>query len=103
VTRRCYVLPVCCFVIVLGLLGPRVAFLVTWLATNRVAVAFHNGFVVPFLGLLFLPWTVLLYTLAYAPVGGVSGAGWFLVALGVLADVAGYISGPAQRRRAAIA
>jgi hypothetical protein len=90
-------------VIVLGLLGPRVAFLVTWLATNRVTVAFHSGFVVPFLGLLFLPWTVLLYTLAYAPVGGVSGVGWLLVALGAVADVASYVSGPAQRRRAAIA
>ena len=53
----------CCLTVILILLGPRVAFLATWLATNRVAVAFHHGFAVPFLGLIFLPWTALLYTL----------------------------------------
>jgi len=89
--------------VVLSLLGPRVAFLLTWLATNRVTLAFHDGFIVPFLGLLFFPWTVLMYTLAYAPIGGVTGVGWFFVVLGVLADVGSYVSGPAQRRRAALA
>ena len=89
----------CCLLVVLSLLGPRVAFLVTWLATNRVAVAFHDGWVVPLLGLVFLPWTALLYTLAYAPVGGVSGLGWLFVGLGVLADLGSYVSGPYQRRR----
>jgi hypothetical protein len=89
----------CCVLVVLSLLGPRLAFLFTWLATNRVTVAFHSGFLVPFLGLIFLPWTVLLYTLAYAPVGGVSGVGWLFVALGVLADLSSAASGPYQRRR----
>jgi hypothetical protein len=92
---------VCCFLVILSLLGPRIAFLFTWIATNKVTVAFHDGWVVPLLGVIFLPWTTLLYTLAYAPVGGVSGAGWFLVGLGVLADIAGYVAGPAQRRRQA--
>ena len=91
----------CCFVIVLSLLGPRVAFLATWLATNRVSVAFHNGFIVPFLGLIFLPWTVLIYALAYAPVGGVSGLGWLFVGLGFVADIGSYASGGYQRRRQA--
>ena len=81
---------VCCLLILLSLLGPR------------VAVAFHDGFLLPFLGLLFFPWTVLLYTLAYAPIGGVSGFGWLLVALGALADVGSYVSGPVQRRRSAM-
>ncbi len=94
----------CCLAVILTLLGPRVAFLVTWLATNRVAVAFHHDFVVPFLGLIFLPWTALLYTLSYAPVGGVSGLGWLFVGLGVLADLGSYASGGYRRgRRAAVA
>ena len=89
----------CCLVAVLSLLGPRVAFLVTWLATNRVSIAFHQGFLVPLLGLLFLPWTVLLYTLAYAPTGGVKGIGWLFVGLGLVADLGSYGSGGYQRRR----
>jgi hypothetical protein len=94
---------VCCLLILLSLLGPRLVFLGTWISTSRVAVAFQDGFLLPFLGLLFFPWTVLLYTLAYAPIGGVSGIGWFVVALGVLADVGSYVSGPVQRRRSAMA
>jgi len=89
----------CCLVALMSLLGPRIAFLVTWLATNRVSVAFHSGFVVPFLGLLFLPWTTLLYTLAYSPVGGVKGIGWLVVGLGLLADLGAYGSGGTARRR----
>lgn len=89
----------CCLAVILILLGPRVAFLATWLATDRVAVAFHHGFVVPFLGLIFLPWTTLLYTLSYAPVSGVSGLGWLFVGLGVLADLGSYTSGGYQQKR----
>lgn len=88
----------CCFVMVLGLLGPRFAFLYTWLFTDRVTLAFSGGFLWPLLGLLFLPWTALVYTLAYAPIGGVSPLGWFLVFLGFLADIATYSSRQAQRR-----
>jgi hypothetical protein len=90
---------VCCIIAVLSLLGPRVAFLVTWLATNRIDLAFKGGWGLPLLGLIFFPWTVLLYTLSYAPVGGVTGVGWVLVGLGVLADLTSYISGPVARRR----
>ena len=89
----------CCILAVLSLLGPRVAFVVTWLATDKVDLAFKGGWGWPLLGVIFFPWTVLLYTLSYAPVVGVSGFGWVLVGLGVLADLVSYASGPASRRR----
>jgi hypothetical protein len=90
---------VCCILAVLSLLGPRVAFIVTWLATDKVDLAFKGGWGVPLLGVIFFPWTALLYTLSYAPVIGVTGFGWVLVVLGVLADLTSYVSGPAARRR----
>jgi hypothetical protein len=88
----------CCFVMVLGLLGPRFAFLYAWIFTDRVSLAFSGGWFVPLLGLLFLPWTALVYVLAYAPVGGVSALGWVFVALGFVADIATYSSRAAQQR-----
>jgi hypothetical protein len=88
----------CCFVLVLGLLGPRFAFLYTWIFTDRVSIAFSGGWILPLLGLLFLPWTALVFVLAYAPVVGVSPLGWFLVFLGFLADIATYSSRSAQQR-----
>jgi hypothetical protein len=89
---------VCCFVLVLGLLGPRLAFLYLWLFTPMVSDAFGGGWIVPLLGLLLLPWTSLLYTLAWSPLLGVTGIGWFVVALGVVFDLATYSGRAAQRR-----
>lgn len=89
----------CCLLVILSLFGPRFAFFITWLTTQRVAVAFHSGFAAPLLGLIFMPWTALVYTYAYAPVTGVSTLGWFFVGLGLLADLGSYAAGPAQRAR----
>ena len=90
----------CCLFLAVGLLGPRFAFLGVWLfsSPNRVTLAFHGGWVWPLLGLLFLPWTALVYVLAYAPVTGVSPVGWLFVALGFIADLGTYSSRSAQKR-----
>lgn len=88
----------CCFVLVLGFLGPRFAFLWVWLATARVDVAFSGGFWLPLAGMLFLPWTSLVYVFAYAPGIGVSPLGWVFVALGLFLDIATYAGRSAQER-----
>ena len=88
----------CCFALILGLLGPRVAFIWVWLATARVDLAFNGAFWLPLAGMLFLPWTALFYVLAYAPVAGVSTLGWFVVACGLLLDIATYSSRVVQQR-----
>ena len=49
-----------------------------------------DSWIWPLLGLVFLPWTTIMYVLAWGPVYGVSGAGWILVALGVFFDLASY-------------
>jgi hypothetical protein len=90
----------CCLFLAVGLLGPRLGFLGVWLfsSPNRVSLAFQGGWLLPLLGLLFLPWTVLFYVLAYAPVTGVSPIGWLFVALGFIADLGTYSSRSAQKR-----
>jgi hypothetical protein len=89
----------CCFVLILGFLGPRLAFLWVWLFNStRISLAFGGSFWWPLLGLLFLPWTALAWVAAYAPVGGVTGIGWAVVALGFLLDIASYSSRAAQNR-----
>lgn len=65
--------------------------LLWWLFGDRVGAAF-DSWIVPLLGLLFFPWTTLAYVLMWSAVGGVSGAEWLVVALGVLLDVASYSS-----------
>ena len=88
----------CCFVLVLGFLGPRFAFLWVWLATARVEIAFDGSFWLPLAGMIFLPWTSLAYVLAYAPMVGVSPLGWAIVVLGLALDLATYVGRTAQQR-----
>ena len=53
---------------------------------------------VGFIGFLFLPYTTLAFVLMDNLIDPINGFGWFVVALGFLADVASY-GGAAQNRR----
>ncbi|HET6712370.1 MAG TPA: hypothetical protein VFI59_01475 [Actinomycetota bacterium] len=86
-----------CLIVLMALIGPRVALVFTWIFTNLVDRAFED-WVVPALGLIFLPWTTFLYVLVYNPVEGVSFLGWLIVVLGLLADLGSYTYGAKSRR-----
>jgi hypothetical protein len=86
----------CCLLLIAGGLGPRIAVLAWWIFGDKVDVAF-DGWVLPLLGLLLLPWTTLFYVLIWS-VGGVSGAEWLFVALGVVLDIATYGARSAKAR-----
>jgi hypothetical protein len=89
----------CCFAASIMFLGPRFAFLVYWLmAPIRVAAAFAQfnlPWLVGWLGLLFAPWTTLMFVLVFP----LNGFDWIWLGFGVAADVAGYMGGYANRRR----
>jgi len=80
-------------------LGPRIALAVWWIFGEKVDVAFST-WIWPLLGLLVLPWTTLFYVIVWSAVGGVSGAEWLFVALGVVFDVATYSARSARARYA---
>lgn len=75
-----------CLFALLAAFTPRLALTLVWIFTNMVDRAF-SGFVIPLLGLIVLPYATLFYVLAWSPGGGVSGAGWLLVALGFVCDI----------------
>jgi hypothetical protein len=78
--------------------APRLALVFVWIFTNMVTRAFDT-FVLPLLGLVFLPWTTLFYVLAYDPLAGVTGIGWAFVILGFFFDISSYLgSGYGGRR-----
>jgi hypothetical protein len=89
-----------CIVALIGMAAPRFAIFLLWLFSDRMAIAF-NGFFEAFLGFLFLPFTTLFFALVYAPVGGVSGFGWLIVAFGLILDISSYSSGAKARADAA--
>ena len=90
-----------CFIAVVAMVSPRLAIFLIWLFGDRMDIAF-DSFWEGFLGFLFLPWTTLAWAVAYAPIKGVTGFGWFIVILAFLVDIGSYTSGyRARRARAA--
>ena len=86
----------CCFLTLFMLLGPRVAGIFWWIAqparwVGTSAVAAFDTWIWPMLGLLFVPFTTLMYV-AVAP-GGVTSWDWLWIGLAVLADIASYTGG----------
>ena len=86
----------CCVLVLLAFLGPRLVIFLLWLFTNYLSRAFDT-FLWPLLGFLFLPWTTIAFAIAQNELGGLSGLGLIVVALGFLADI-GVIGGGARRR-----
>jgi hypothetical protein len=81
------------------MLSPRLGIIFLWAFTNYVSLAFET-WVWPALGLVFLPWTTLLYILVAAPAGGISFWGWLFVALGLLSDIASHVNTYSSRNEA---
>ncbi|MEA3326209.1 MAG: hypothetical protein U9R53_02740 [Chloroflexota bacterium] len=81
----------CCFFTTVLFLGPRAAILVWWLIEPLYYRVVFKGFVWPLLGLIFAPWTTLMY-LIVAP-GGVFGLDWLWLGTAIFADLATYAGG----------
>jgi len=87
---------VCCILVVLALVGPRLALVLLWLFSNYLTRA-YDSFVIPFIGFFILPWTTIAYAIAQNAFGGLNALGLIIVILGFLGDI-GVIGGGARNR-----
>jgi hypothetical protein len=89
----------CCFFAALLFFGPRLGFLIWWLiAPVRVSAALNNfnlPWLVGILGLIFTPWTILMYTIIFP----LNGFDWIWIGLALLADVTSYVGGYHNRQQ----
>jgi hypothetical protein len=89
----------CCLFATLLFFGPRLAFLVFWLlAPVRVSAAFATfnlPWLVGLMGLIFAPWTTLMYILIFP----MTGFDWIWLGLGLACDIASYVSGYHHRQK----
>ena len=87
----------CCLFTVLVAAGPRFGFLLWWLIQPmRINTAFPSV-LWPILGVIFLPWTTIMWVLV-AP-GGITGFDWVWIGLALLADLATYAANGESGRR----
>ena len=90
-----------CLFLFIMMLSPRLGIIFLWAFTNYVQRSFDT-WIWPALGLVFLPWTTLLYILVAAPAGGITFWGWLFVALGLLSDISSHVNTYASRNQAQV-
>lgn len=94
-----------CLVGLIAFFMPRVAIVLLWLFSTFITDAFRalsspfNGVMLPILGLIFLPYTLLAYCLAMNQHGSVDGLWIVLMVVAVLFDL-GVIGGGHRARKA---
>jgi hypothetical protein len=93
----------CCAFLSLVLLGPRIFGAFWWIfQPARWQLAFGNLFsnglwwIWPMLGIVFLPWTTLMFVIV-SP-GGVVGWDWLWIGLMLVSDIASYTGGIGRKR-----
>ena len=77
----------CLFAIFAGTF-PRLGTLIIWLAWPELfSDAFNDAWFWPVLGIIFLPFTTLMYVLLWSTSRGIDGFDWFWLGLAVLLDL----------------
>ncbi|MFC1879225.1 hypothetical protein ACFLZW_04870 [Chloroflexota bacterium] len=86
----------CCVISALLAFGPRIALIVYWLfpAGKIRVVKVFDGWLMPILGVIFLPWTTLAF-LMLSPVDGLFSWAFFILAF--LVDLGSYFGGYKSR------
>lgn len=70
-----------CLFVMFAALAPRLGVFLIWLARPQLVDAAFDTFIIPLAGIIFLPFTTLMYLLLYTP--GVGLSGWDLLWLGL--------------------
>ncbi len=79
-----------CLFAMLAAMFPRVGAVILWLARPAMfTTAFNGSWFWPLLGVIFLPFTTIMYVLLVGPTG-LTGWDWLWIALAVVLDVSHY-------------
>jgi len=86
-----------CLLALMSAFAPRLVFLIIWIARPAYIDAVFDTFILPLLGLIFLPFATLMWVLLDAPPVGVQGFDWLWIGLAVLLDLSHYATAYSQR------
>jgi len=87
----------CLFALMAGLF-PRLALFIVWVARPALVSAAFSTWIFPLLGIIFLPFTTLIYLFLWAP-GGIHGFDWFWIGLAALLDLGHWAASATQRNQ----
>jgi hypothetical protein len=66
--------------------APRAMLILAWIFSDRWARVWGGDFLVPLLGIIFLPFTTIMYMLSWSPTG-IQGWDWLWIILGLILDL----------------
>ena len=75
-----------CLLAIAASLAPRLVLIIMWIVGPRRTNTFET-FIWPLLGIIFVPYTTIMYVLVWSPVTGVVGWDWLWIGLGVWMDL----------------
>ncbi len=78
--------------------APRVVLVLAWIFSDRWPVVWGDAWLVPLLGIIFLPFTTVMYMLVWTK-GGIEGWDWLWIALGLFVDLTHYAQAAVNRNR----
>ncbi len=88
-----------CLLAIFAGMFPRFALIIFWIARPERMDATFTTALWPVLGIVFLPFTTLIYVLLYTPGIGVTGSDWLWITLAVILDL-GHWGATASQRNA---
>ena len=77
---------------------PRLALIMFWIARPERVDDIFTTVLWPVLGIIFMPFTTLIYVLLYVPRIGVTGSDWWWVGLAVFLDLCHWAATAGQGR-----
>src|SRR3954452_20918990 len=86
-----------CLFVLMAAFAPRLLVIFAWIARPTYVDAVFDTWIFPLLGLIFLPFTTLIYLFLGAPPQGIEGLDWLWIALAVLLDLSHYANTYSQR------
>ena len=86
-----------CLLVLLSAFAPRLIVVFAWIARPVYFGSVFDTWIFPLLGLIFLPFTTLIWLLVGAPPQGVEGLDWLWVVLAVFLDLSHYANTYEQR------
>ena len=77
--------------------APRVMLVIAWIFSDRWPIVWGGDWIAPLLGIIFLPFTTVMYMLVWKPTG-IDGWDWLWIILGFILDVTNWAQAAANRR-----
>jgi hypothetical protein len=78
--------------------APRIFLVLAWIFSARWPLVWGGDFILPLLGILFLPYTTIMYMLVWTP-RGIDGWDWMWIILGLFLDLWKWAQVWANRQR----